>query len=169
MLFLLLFAYFINDSNGYFRTLWEREEGLKTKTFNNYKDKFIKNHKDHAIEITELDVKALSDYSKSCSMKIFNHKTGEWEYFTLDPGFAKYHPLRMLMKFLTSIVLLGTRVDRGAIDSLGYKNTVKILEKLGDMGFVYEFNNCIYFPNYNLLRLFFDRISVSKNLKCCDS
>ena len=56
------------------------------------------------------------------------------------------------MKFLSSIVLLGTRVDMETIKSLGYKDYEKILEKLGDMGFVYEFNNCIYFPNYNLLR-----------------
>ena len=56
------------------------------------------------------------------------------------------------MKFLTSIILLGTRVDMETIKSLGYKEYDKILEKLGDMGFIYEFNNCIYFPNYNLLR-----------------
>ena len=56
------------------------------------------------------------------------------------------------MKFLTSIILLGTRVDMATISSLNYKDTDKILEKLSDMGFVYEYNNCIYFPNYNLLR-----------------
>ena len=56
------------------------------------------------------------------------------------------------MKFLTSIVLLGTRIDMGTINSLGYKDTDKLLEKLSDMGYLYEYNNCIYFPNYNLLR-----------------
>ena len=56
------------------------------------------------------------------------------------------------MKFLTIIVLLGTRVDYGTIESLDYKNYKNILEKLGDLGYVYEYNNCIYFPNYNLLR-----------------
>ena len=56
------------------------------------------------------------------------------------------------MKFLTSIVLLGTRVDIGTIDSLGYQNKNEIIEKLSNMGFLYEYNNCIYFPNYNLLR-----------------
>ncbi len=58
----------------------------------------------------------------------------------------------MTMKFLTSIVLLGTRVDKGTVESLNYPNTSEIIEKLTDMGFMYEYNNCYYFPNYNLLR-----------------
>lgn len=57
-----------------------------------------------------------------------------------------------VMKFLTSIILLGTRIDMGTIDSLGYKNKKDIIQKLSDMGFLYEYNNCVYFPNYNLLR-----------------
>lgn len=56
------------------------------------------------------------------------------------------------MKFLTSIVLLGTRIDIGTIDSLGFENKDEIIEKLSNMGFIYQYNNCIYFPNYNLLR-----------------
>jgi len=56
------------------------------------------------------------------------------------------------MKFLTSIVLLGTRVDRGTIDTLGYENVDEIIQKLSDIGYMYMFNNCYYFPNYNLLR-----------------
>ena len=56
------------------------------------------------------------------------------------------------MKFLTLIVLIGTRVDMNTIESLGYANYSEILEKLSNMGYVYEYNNCIYFPNYNLLR-----------------
>ncbi len=56
------------------------------------------------------------------------------------------------IKFLASIVLIGTRVDMTTVESLGYKNTAKIIEKLSDMGYVYEYNNCLYFPNYNLLR-----------------
>ena len=58
----------------------------------------------------------------------------------------------MAMKFLTSIVLLGTRVDKATVESLNYSNTAEIIEKLTDMGFMYEYNNCYYFPNYNLLR-----------------
>lgn len=56
------------------------------------------------------------------------------------------------MKFLTSIVLLGTRIDRATVDTLDYKNVDEIIAKLSDMGYMYEFNNCYYFPNYNLLR-----------------
>ena len=56
------------------------------------------------------------------------------------------------MKFLTSIVLLGTRIDRGTVESLNYYKVDEIIDKLTDMGFMYEYNNCYYFPNYNLLR-----------------
>ena len=56
------------------------------------------------------------------------------------------------MKFLASIMLLGTRIDMGTINSLGYEDTSAILDRLADMGYLYEYNNCIYFPNYNLLR-----------------
>ena len=56
------------------------------------------------------------------------------------------------MKFLTSVVLLGTRVDMSTVQSLGYENLDELIEKLSDMGFLYQYNNCIYFPNYNLLR-----------------
>ena len=56
------------------------------------------------------------------------------------------------MKFLTSVMLLGTRIDLATIDSLGYEHRDEIIEKLSNMGFMYQYNNCIYFPNYNLLR-----------------
>jgi len=56
------------------------------------------------------------------------------------------------LKFLASIILLGTRIDMPTIDSLGYENLDEIIQKLGQMGYIYEYNNCIYFPNYNLLR-----------------
>ncbi len=56
------------------------------------------------------------------------------------------------MKFLTSVILLGTRVDMATVDSLEYKNKTEIIEKLSNMGYMYQFNNCIYFPNYNLIR-----------------
>ena len=52
-------------------------------------------------------------------------------------------------KFLTSIVLLGTRIDMGTIYALGYSNKDKILDKLEQMGYIFRYNNCIYFPNYN--------------------
>ena len=56
------------------------------------------------------------------------------------------------MKFLTSIVLMGTRIDMATITGMEYENYNEILEKLSDLGYLYEYNNCIYFPNYNLLR-----------------
>lgn len=59
---------------------------------------------------------------------------------------------RDTMKFLTSIVLLGTRIDMDTVKALGYEKQNEIIEKLSNMGYVYEYNNCLYFPNYNLLR-----------------
>lgn len=56
------------------------------------------------------------------------------------------------LKFLTSVVLLGTRIDVDTIESLGYENVNEIIDKLTNMGYIYFYNNCMYFPNYNLLR-----------------
>ena len=56
------------------------------------------------------------------------------------------------IKFLTMIVLLGTRVDEKTLNSLNIKDWEKIAENLASMGYLYSFNNCIYFPNYNILR-----------------
>ena len=56
------------------------------------------------------------------------------------------------MKFLTMLILLGTRVDIKTIDSLGIPDWQKIAEPLASMGYIYSFNNCIYFCNYNILR-----------------
>ena len=47
---------------------------------------------------------------------------------------------------------MGTRIDLPTITSMGYSNYKEILEKLTDLGYLYEYNNCVYFPNYNLLR-----------------
>lgn len=56
------------------------------------------------------------------------------------------------IKFLTMLVLLGTRVDELTIDSLGIENWQGIGEKLANMGYIYSYNNCIYFSNYNIVR-----------------
>ncbi len=56
------------------------------------------------------------------------------------------------IKFLTEVVLLGTRIDVATIESLEIENIEDVLNKLQDMGFIYFYNNCLYFPNYNLLR-----------------
>ncbi len=56
------------------------------------------------------------------------------------------------IKFLTEVVLLGPRIDQKTIKSIGGKDIDDIIEKLSDMGYIYFYNNCMYFPNYNLLR-----------------
>lgn len=56
------------------------------------------------------------------------------------------------IRFLTMLVLLGTRIDEKTINSLGFNNWEKIAENLAGMGYIYSYNNCIYFSNYNLLR-----------------
>ncbi len=56
------------------------------------------------------------------------------------------------IKFLTMLVLLGTRVDVKTIESLGIPEWQKTAEALASMGYIYSFNNCIYFCNYNILR-----------------
>ena len=56
------------------------------------------------------------------------------------------------IKFLTEVVLLGPRIDQKTIKSLGGNNIDDVIEKLSDMGYIYFYNNCMYFPNYNLLR-----------------
>lgn len=56
------------------------------------------------------------------------------------------------MRFLTMLVLLGTRIDERTIESLGFKNWIKIAENLAGMGYIYSYNNCVYFSNYSILR-----------------
>ena len=56
------------------------------------------------------------------------------------------------MKFLTTLVLLGTRIDEKTILSLGIENWEKIGELLANMGYIYSYNDCIYFANYNVIR-----------------
>ena len=56
------------------------------------------------------------------------------------------------IKFLATVILLGTRIDDSTIKSLEFPNLGDILEKLAEMGYIYYYNNCMYFPNYNLLR-----------------
>ena len=56
------------------------------------------------------------------------------------------------LKFLTTLVLLGTRVDENTINSLDIEGWEDIAEKLAGMGYIYSYNNCIYFSNYNILR-----------------
>lgn len=57
-----------------------------------------------------------------------------------------------MLKFLVSIMLLGTRIDNATVEALGYEQTEEFIEKLSAMGYIYDYNNCLYFPNYNLLK-----------------
>lgn len=56
------------------------------------------------------------------------------------------------IKFLTMAVLLGTRIDSKTLNSFGFANWKAIADKLAEMGYLYFYNDCMYFPNYNLLR-----------------
>ena len=56
------------------------------------------------------------------------------------------------IKFLAVIVLLGPRIDERTINSLEFDNTNNIISRLIEMGYIYYYNNCIYFSNYNLLK-----------------
>lgn len=56
------------------------------------------------------------------------------------------------IKFLAEVVLLGTRIDQETIKSLGVTNLEEIINQLSTMGYIYFYNNCMYFPNYNILR-----------------
>jgi len=57
-----------------------------------------------------------------------------------------------MLKFLASLMLLGTRVDTQTVDQLGYENSEELINRLSAMGYLYYYNNCFYFPNYNLLK-----------------
>ena len=56
------------------------------------------------------------------------------------------------IKFLTEVVLLGPRIDQETIKSLKFEEIDEIIERLSNMGYIYFYNNCMYFPNYNMLR-----------------
>ena len=56
------------------------------------------------------------------------------------------------MKFLSMLILLGTRIDEKTIISLGIKHWEKLGELLASMGYIYTYNDCIYFSNYNVIR-----------------
>ena len=56
------------------------------------------------------------------------------------------------IKFLALILLLGTRVDEKTVLSLNFPNWENLGGKLAQSGYIYSFNDCIYFSNYNILR-----------------
>lgn len=56
------------------------------------------------------------------------------------------------LEFLATLVLLGTRIDEKTINSLEIANWQEIGEKLAGMGYIYSYQDCIFFSNYNILR-----------------
>ena len=56
------------------------------------------------------------------------------------------------VKFLAILVMLGTRIDEKTILALNIQNWEKYGEKLAQIGYIYSFNDCIHFSNYNILR-----------------
>lgn len=56
------------------------------------------------------------------------------------------------LKFLSMCALLGPRTDSQTASILGFENWKEIAEKLASRGFLYFYNDNIYFPNYNILK-----------------
>lgn len=54
--------------------------------------------------------------------------------------------------FLTMCLILGQRVDFNSAKILGFENWKDIADRLAEKGYLYFYNDCIYFPNYNLLK-----------------
>jgi hypothetical protein len=56
------------------------------------------------------------------------------------------------IRFLTMTILLGTRIDEKTLEDINFPNWRDIIDNLSSTGYMYIYNNCIYFPNYNLLK-----------------
>lgn len=56
------------------------------------------------------------------------------------------------LKFLSMCALLGARIDSNTAESLGIEDWKTLADELSKRGFLYFFNDSIYFPNYNILR-----------------
>lgn len=56
------------------------------------------------------------------------------------------------IRFLALCVFLGTRVDMKSVEALNIPDWQEACNKLAQGGFLYIFDDCIYFPNYTLLK-----------------
>ena len=56
------------------------------------------------------------------------------------------------LKLLSLCALTGPRIDSKTAESLGIENWRELSEALAERGFLYFYNDSIYFPNYNILR-----------------
>lgn len=88
-------------------------------------------------------------------IKLLNAKT------TMIPSSLKLMMQRRLnlmkdeensLKLLSMCALLGARVDSKTAESLGIEDWKTLAEELSKRGFLYFYNDSIYFPNYNILR-----------------
>ncbi|MBP3848095.1 zinc ribbon domain-containing protein [bacterium] len=57
-----------------------------------------------------------------------------------------------VLKLLSMCAILGPRVDTKTVNSLGIKDWETIADNLSQRGFIYFYNDSIYFSNYNILR-----------------
>lgn len=56
------------------------------------------------------------------------------------------------LKLLSLCALIGPRVDEKTVESLGIENWKDLAQNLAERGFLYFYNDNIYFPNYSILR-----------------
>lgn len=108
---------------------------------------------DYAIQyLVESEVYAFNDDN---TLELINPKT------TMLPSKLEHLVARRLklmkddedmLKFLSMCALIGVRIDPSTAESLGINNWREIAETLAQRGFIYYYNDCIYFPNYNILK-----------------
>lgn len=107
---------------------------------------------DYAIQyLVEAEVYAYTEYS----IEVINPKT-----IVIPSSLSQLIQRRLnLLKddevainFLALCVFLGSRVDFNTVNSLNLGDWQQTCDKLAKAGFLYIFDDCIYFPNYNLLK-----------------
>lgn len=107
---------------------------------------------DYAIQyLVESDVYAYTDYS----IEVVNPKT---IVIPSNLGQLIQRRLNLLkddeiaIRFLALCVFMGTRIDLKSVEVLGITDWEDSCNKLAQGGFLYIFDDCIYFPNYTLLK-----------------
>ncbi len=106
---------------------------------------------DHALQyLVELGI---YEYTED-SIEVLNPKT------TIIPGdFTQLIQRKLnllkdeteLLHFLAMCLLLSSRIDINTADLLGFENWNQLAEQLAQRGYLYFYNDCIYFSNYDIL------------------
>ena len=106
---------------------------------------------DHAIQyLIELGV---YEYTEN-SIEVLSPQT------TVIPGdFARLIQRRLnlmkdeenLFRFLSMCLLLAPRIDISTLDLLGFEGWDNIAEQLAQRGYLYFYNDCMYFSNYDIM------------------